>query len=339
MKMRKLKALTAMVLAASMVLGTAGCGGSAAQEKTDAPQQTGEAADSQDKADEPLTVGLALSAINTNAIFIDMAKDIQARCDEAGYKLMTADIAEDPNKVVTALENFINGGCDVIIVQNYAEEACADLLKKAVEQGIIVGSYDYTSEYAQYAVIASNYDVGKAIGQACGEYVAANEGSKKVAICSYSSLDFLVERAKGMEEGFKEKCPDGEVVSTLDAGFASEGVAAGENFLQTAPDIQAVMGINDGGVLGVYEAFRAAGKSREKDGIALFGCDASEDGINALKEDDMFYCTIDLDLVNQVSLLYERCVEAYQTGKIDEANKLITYPMNPIYLENVDNLK
>lgn len=321
------KRIAAMTLAGLMIFGMAGCAGS------------GNTGSGSGGDEDSLTIGLALSAINTNAVFIDMTKDIQSKCDEAGYKLMTADIEGGTNEIVTALENFINGGCDVIILQNSAEEAYADILQEAVDKGIIIGSYDYASDYAQYAVMASNYDVGKVIGQACGEYVAENEGSKKVAICSYSSLDFLVERAEGMADGFKEACPDGEIVSTLDAGFAADGVTAGESFLQTAPDIQAVMGINDGGVLGVYEAFKAAGKSRAADGIAIFGCDASEDGLNALREDDMFYCTIDLDLVNQVGQLYDRCVKAALTGEIDESQAEVTYPVTPIYLDNISDVE
>lgn len=288
-----------------------------------------------EEPEESLTIGLALSGINSNAIFIDMTKDIQAKCDEAGYKLMTADIAEDPNKVVTALENFINGGCDVIIFQNYAEEACASLMEEAIDKGIILGSYDYESDYAQYACIASNYEVGKVIGQECGKWVKANEGSKKVALCSYSPLDFLVEREEGMREGFAETCPDGEIAITLDAGYPPEGVTTGENFLQAVPDVQAVMGINDGGVLGVYEAFKAAGMSFEKDHVGIFGCDASVDGINAIKEDDMFLSTIDLDLVNQVSQLYKRCVDAALGGEIDESKAVVTYPINPVYIDDL----
>lgn len=318
-----MKKVLALVLAALMTLSLlVGCGSKAPAAGGDSEKKT-------------LTIGLALSGINSNAIFIDMAKDIQAKCDEAGYKLMTADIAEDPNKVVTALENFINGGCNVIIFQNYAEEACASLMQEAIEKGIIIGSYDYTSDYAQYACIASNYEVGKVIGQQCGQWVEANEGSKKVALCSYSPLDFLVEREKGMRDGFAEACPDGEIAITLDAGFTPDGVVAGENFLQAAPDLQAVMGINDGGTLGVYEAFKAAGMSMEKSKVGIFGCDASVDGINAIKENDMFLCTIDLDLVNQVSQLYQRCVDAALGGTIDESQKVVTYPVNPVYLADI----
>lgn len=293
----------------------------------------------EEKEDRSLTVGLALSGITSNAVFIDMTKEIQTKCDEAGYKLLTADIQDGTATIVTALENFVNGGCDVIILQNSAEEAYADLLEAAVEKGVVIGSYDYVSDYAQYAIYASNYDLGYEIGKACGEYVTENEGSKKVALCSYSSLDFLVTRAEGMEAGFADACPDGEIVSIQDAGYPEDGVVVGENFLQACPDLQAVMGINDGGTLGVYEAFKAAGKSREKDGIAIFGCDASEDGLDAIEEDDMFYCTIDLDLVNQVSTLYDRCVEAVLTGEVDESVKEEVYPINPIYLDNISDVR
>lgn len=290
-------------------------------------------------AEEPLTIGLALSGITTNSVFIDMTKAIQAKCDDAGYKLMTADIEQGTQATVTALENFINGGCDVILVQNSAEAAYEDMLKDAIENGVVVGSYDFDSEICQYSIYASDLELGKTIGKACGEYVSEHEGSKKVAICNYSQLDFLVTREQGIEEGFKEACPDGEIVSVQDAGYPPEGVTAGENFLQACPDIQAVMGINDGGTLGVYEAFKAAGKSREADGIVIFGCDASIDGLNALEEEDMFYCTVDLDLVNQISKLYDRCVETALTGEVDESIKSEVYPMNPIYLENISDVR
>ncbi|MDD3337559.1 MAG: sugar ABC transporter substrate-binding protein [Lachnospiraceae bacterium] len=285
--------------------------------------------------DKSLTVGLALSGITSNAIFIDMTKEIQTKCDEAGYKLMTADIQDGTGTIVTALENFINGGCDVIILQNSAEEAYGDLLQDALDKGITIGSYDYVSEYAQYAIYASNEDLGYQIGQQCGNWVNEHEGSKKVAICGYSSLDFLVTREQGIEKGFMETCPDGEIVSVQDAGYAEDGVVVGENFLQVCPDIQAVMGINDGGTLGVYEAFKAAGKSLEKDGIGIFGCDASADGLNAVKEGDMFICTMDLDLVNEVSTLYDRCVETALTGEVDESVAEEVYPIIPVYLADL----
>ena len=59
------------------------------------------------------------------------------------------------------------------------------------------------------------------------------------------------------------------------------------------------------------------------------------DGLAAMKEGDMFYCTIDLDLVNQVSQMYERCVKAALTGEIDESMACVTYPVNPLHQADV----
>ena len=314
-----MKKWAALALTCAMTLGL-GAGSVMAEEKS-------------------LTVGMALSGITSNAIFIDMTKSIQAKCDEAGYKLMTADIAEGVQATVTALENFINGGCDVILIQKSEEEAYADLLQSALDKGIVIGSYDYNSDMAQYSIYSSDEEIGYAIGKAAADYCNENEGSKKACICNYSQLDFLVTREKAIEKGFLENCPDGEVVSVLDAGYPNEGVTAGENFLQACPDLQVVMGINDGGCLGVYEAFKAAGKSRANDGIAIFASDASEDALNALEDDDMYYCTMDLDLVNQVNTLYDRCVEASLTGEVDESVHSTVYPINPIYLSNITDVR
>jgi ABC-type sugar transport system substrate-binding protein len=114
------------------------------------------------------------------------------------------------------------------------------------------------------------------------------------------------------------------------------GVSAGENILQAHPDIQAVMGINDSGPVGVMEAFKAAGKNFAKDHIGLFGCDASEDGLRCLRENDMFIATIDVDVVNQVIQLYDRCVKMALSGQYEADKAVVTFPMRPIYLKDLD---
>ncbi|MDR2393464.1 MAG: sugar ABC transporter substrate-binding protein [Treponema sp.] len=286
--------------------------------------------------DETITVGLALSAIQTNSIFIDMRRAVEKICQEKGYKLIAADLLEGPTKMVTFLENCLNANAKVVIFQNIAEDAYADLLQRLKDQGAILGSYDNPTNIAHYTSQASNYELGLTIGRETGKWVHANPGSKKVAICGYSLLDFLVVRSNGMKDGFKETCPEGSIVMEVDAGYVQQGVTAGETFLQAVPDIQAVMGINDSGPVGVSEAFKAAGMSFAKNGVALFGCDASEDGMRALREKDMFKCTIYLDVVNQVLDLFDCCLDYALTGKYDESKANVYFPMMPVYLENAD---
>ncbi|GHV81035.1 hypothetical protein AGMMS49944_28260 [Spirochaetia bacterium] len=285
-----------------------------------------------------ITVGLALSGIQTNSIFIDMRRAIEAKCEKEGWKLIAADLLEGPPKMITFLENCINAKAKIIIYQNIAEDAYVDLLQRAKDQGAILGSYDNPTTVAQYTSLASNFELGRAIGRECGKWVEANPGSKKAAICGYSLLDFLVVREQGMRAGFAETCPSGQIVISVDAGFVQQGVAAGENFLQAYPDLQAVMGINDSGPVGVWEAYKAAGMSFEKNHVGLFGCDASEDALRALRANDMFLCTINLDVVNQVVQLFDRCMRMAQTGVYEADQAEVTFPMQAIYLENIDDV-
>jgi hypothetical protein len=74
----------------------------------------------------------------------------------------------------------------------------------------------------------------------------------------------------------------------------------------------------------------------EKNKIGLFGCDASEDGMRALRENDMFKYTIYLDVVNQVLDFFDRCMDYAITGNYDESKAVVYFPMVPVYLENVD---
>jgi fructose transport system substrate-binding protein len=291
------------------------------------------------KKEEGMTVGLALTGIQTNSIFIDMKKAIEAKCNEAGYKLIATDLAEGPIKMVSFLENCINAKAKVIIYQNIAEDAYMDLLQRAKEEGAILGSYDNPSTIAQYTSLASNYELGLTIGRDCGKWVESNPGSKKVGLCSFSYLEFLVLREQGMRDGFAETCPSGQIVMSLNAGPDPQScVAAGENFLQAHPDIQAAMGVVDTQVLGVWEAFKAAGKSFEKNHIGLFGCDASDDGLAAIRANDMFLCTIDLDVVNQVVELFDRCVKLALTGEYEQDKAVAVFPMKAIYLSNIDDV-
>ncbi|MHC6201632.1 sugar ABC transporter substrate-binding protein [Breznakiellaceae bacterium SP9] len=287
------------------------------------------------KADAQITVGLGLTGIQTNSVFIDVRRAIEAKCKAEGYKLITADFLEGPGKVTTFMENCLNADAKVVLFQNIAEDSYADLLQQLKDKGTILGSYDNPSKIAHYIGQVSNYELGKVIGQECGKWVAANPGSKKVAICGYPTLDFLAVREQGMRDGFAEVCPEGQIVISVEAGYVQQGVEAGENFLQSHPDLQAVMGINDSGPFGVAEAYKAAGKSFAKDHIGLFGCDASEDAIRAIKENDMFLCTIDLDVVNQATELFERCLTMYKTGEFDASKAVVYFPPRPIYLSNI----
>lgn len=293
----------------------------------------------QEGREGPFTVGLALSDMSAPA-FIDARNLLQARIDENGDKLMVCDCQADPGRLVTGIENFLEAGYDIIILQNFAGEACYDVCQRAKDSGVVICSYDYEMELAQFNTLADNEALGKVIGSNCARWIVENYGDEAVdvAVCDYPLMDFMVVRANAMIEALHEIAPNANVAIQLQAGFVPEGVTAGENFLQAAPNVKAVMGINDGGVLGVCQAYQAAGKSMSKDKIGMFGSDGSKEAAQAIREQDMFLMTVDLQLPQVIADLYGNARGYLMTGVYDENLRVTYFPMIPVSLENVETI-
>ena len=289
--------------------------------------------------DGPLTIGLALSDMSA-PVFIDARNLLQSEIDKNGDKLIVCDCQADPGRLVTGIENFQEAGCDIIILQNFAGEACYDVCQRAKDKGAVICSYDYEMDLAQFNTLADNEALGKVIGGNCGKWIVDNYGDAAVdvGVCDYPLMDFMVVRADSMIAALHEAAPNAHVAIQLQAGFVPEGVTAGENFLQAAPNIKAVMGINDGGVLGVCQAFQMAGKNMAKDKIGMFGSDGSKEAAKAIKDKDMFLMTVDLKLPQVITDLYVHARDYLKTGKYDESLRVSYFPMIPVYLDNVDTI-
>lgn len=280
-------------------------------------------------------IGLCLSEM-TNALFADIQKILDEKAKSEGNELIVRDAHSDANNLIQAIEDFISAGCDMIIIQNFAGDAATNVLQQARDAGICICSWDYALEEAHFSIINDETELGKTIGRAAGEWITENlDGKAEVAICNYPALSFLVVREEGIVEGLKEAAPEAEIVNRLSAGYANEGFTAGENFLQKNPDVQVVVGINDGGIMGVYEAFKAAGKSKD-DGIALFGCDASEDALNAIQEDGMYVGTVTTKAKTKIVEMYEAGLEAVESGTLPEENQIIYFDKIVITKDNID---
>lgn len=75
-----------------------------------------------------------------------------------------------------------------------------------------------------------------------------------MVITDYPSIELLVTRADMIEEIFLENYPQGEFIQRILGGTAENGVTSMETALQAHPDIVGVLGINDAGNLGAYQA-------------------------------------------------------------------------------------
>jgi ribose transport system substrate-binding protein len=286
-----------------------------------------------------ILVGLILSDMSA-PVFVQVQRNLTKVVEADGNRLMVVDTKVNPANLISGVENLVSAGAKIIIIQNFAGSVGVDALREAKNKGVIICSYDYLIDFADYNSFADNVKLGKVIGGETGKWIKKTYGDQpvEVAMCDYPSMAFMVERANAMIEGLRAEAPNAKVVVSQPAGFVPDGIKAGENILQSHPNVKAVMGINDGGVLGVYQVFKSAGKSK-KDSIGMFGSDGSSEAAAAIKENDMFLCTINLKLIQTFENLYKRGLYTVQTGKLLEDERIAYFATDPVYLENVSEIE
>jgi len=230
----------------------------------------------------------------SNPFFIALSDAAKAYAAEHGVEIMLNDAQDSPETQIAALENFIASEVDAIIVTAVDPESVMPVLRRAMEQGIVVVCH--TSQLAEYDawVAADEYDMGYTLGVTAGEWIAENWGTEEeilAATLNYDIMPQVIQRKVGIMEGVHVHAPNVNFVADAMAGDPQSGMEATENFIQAHPDLRVVLGINDGGALGAYEAFIAAGKNG--DDYLIGGIDATPEGLNRVREGGIYRVTVD----------------------------------------------
>ena len=283
-------------------------------------------------AEEEIKIGFSVQDIS-NPSWSEMYNHMEAKAEELGVQITLSDCKADPAKQIDSLENFINGGYDVIIVHCFDAESASSTIKKAKEQGIKVIAYDTYLEEADCYFGLDNYEVGKQIARNAADFIDATfeDGVCEIGVCNYPLNQVCLDRAEGIVDGLKEYAPNAEIVAEAQAGYTDEGIEVGENFMQAHPNMKVIVGIDDAGLLGVYEAIKGVGKQNDED-MGMFGIDALEEALKLISENTVFRSTIYLDL-NTVG---EKMVQsACDLMAGNEVERETYFPMETITIDNV----
>jgi len=244
-----------------------------------------------EKKSEELTFAY-MSGIADPFMFM-IEKGAQAKADELGVKLMTAEYpkAWGPEHQVPILEAMVaRGGFDFLIVVPTSTEALIAPLKKIHDKGIpmittdtYLGDGDYSKESNYSFPLAyigtdnelGGYEVGKRLAKMIGE-------TGKVYI---NTTNPDVSSVSGRRDGFlraMKEFPNVSVVGidyNLDVQEKAQSQTAA--VLQAHPDLKGVFGTNLFSAQGAYRAVVNAGLTGA---VKVASWDAGMDQINALKE-------------------------------------------------------
>lgn len=317
-----MKKILALIMCVAMVVCFAvGCSQPAPEAAVDAPVDAPaeEAVVEDTNGDDVIKIGFSIQDI-TNQAWAEMWTYMQAKAEELGVEVTLSDCQADPAKQIESLENFIQGGYDAIIVHCFDAESATSTLEAAKEKGIKILAYDTYLEIADCYYGLDNYAVGKQIAKNAADWMAVvhPEGEVEVGVCNYPLNQVCLDRAEGILAGLAEYAPNAKVVAEAQAGYTDEGLVVGEAFMQAHPNMKVVVGIDDAGLLGVYEAVKAAGKNT--DDFGMFGIDALPEALKLISEGEIFRSTIYLDLNTVGEQMVDACTKMVKGESVEKMN-------------------
>ena len=230
-----MKKVIALLLALVMVLGLTACTpGTTDGEKEDA------------KSIGFVTFGLG------EAFFQMLADTYKSTFEAKGWKASYADGGFNPETQISAAENYISMGVDVLVIWAVAPEAMTGVVKQAMENGIKVVSF--VAELPQYDVLMLSDD--EVIAGYCAKlaakwideaYADAEDHSVPVGVLSCRTADTGVLQANVLlkiEEYSKKAKFAGEFEQSDES--ATTGQTAAENLYTTHPEIKVFLTAHNG---------------------------------------------------------------------------------------------
>lgn len=198
------------------------------------------------------------------------------------WEYIVLDSENDPEKEATNYETLLTTleKGDVVLVTVLSGTDTKPYIQRLQDAGIVVVSINITADGLCAATVAEDYDMGYLVGS----YIRDNapEDTKIAMMNGDSGYQLSFERRDGMMEAIGER-DDLEIIVEQDCKFdKTTGMETMEDWLQLYGDeIGAVIGGNDGMVLGAIEAYKSSGYSL--DGKLFVGIDGLEDACTSIE--------------------------------------------------------
>lgn len=298
-----MKKLLALALALIMVLSLVACGA-----KEEAAQSPAAEAPAAEAPAEEAVAGVCW--YNFGDTFIANARSTLNAAAEGGpVKVVDADSQNDVPTQTSNMNNFYTQGVKYLVVNNINNNAIAEMIEQAKEEGvtlIFANSNSPTDE--EFEIYENVYHVssvatqsGTIMGEALVKYwnehpEADRNGNGKLDYVMLLGIqghyDTEVRASYSLQAladaGIETNCIM-ETICNYQRADAQNQVAS---ILQAnMDDVEAIIACNDDMALGAIEALQAAGFFADEDSyIPVVGVDATANGVEALKEGTML-CT------------------------------------------------
>jgi|SRR5690625_167422 len=249
-----------------------------------------------------MKVGFSISTLN-NPFFVDLRDGAEESAETEGIDIVVADAQDDSSKQINDIEDLLQQGIDLLLVNPTDDEAVIAGIEAANDADIPVITVDRSAADGEVVThIASDNVAG---GEMAGEYIAELLGDDDATMIELEGIPGVAattERGEGFHNVVDE-LDSIEIVASQTANFdRTEGLSVMENLLQGNDDIKAVFAHNDEMALGAVEALESKGILED---VIVVGFDATDDARDAVEDGRM-----EATIAQQPHLISEAAIEA-----------------------------
>jgi ABC-type sugar transport system substrate-binding protein len=204
------------------------------------------------------------------------ARELVEFAREYGLTMQVYNADNDAYRQVTLIETALTEGVRGLIVCPLDITLLDEPLRAAQRAGVPLVFFVTQIDSYGGVLIGSDttdYAMGFAAGRALGEIVLRERGGRaNVVILDFPSMQIIVERANGLEEGMKSVAPEVNIIGRYIGGTRENGAASIEALLLREEPFDAILSINDAGAYGAIEALERAGVA--PDAVLIASVDA-----------------------------------------------------------------
>lgn len=220
-------------------------------------------------------------------------KEMQAEAEKnyPQFKLEVVDCSFDLNNQISAMENFITKGVDVIIMQPIDQNSVAYMVDQAYEAGIpVVAVTEVIENEHSYNIRSDAYAEGMQLMTKMLDYLP--EGSKIVELRGQLGMALSEARHQAIHDAV-EKAGRTDVTfldSQTGEWMKDTSMSIMEDWIQQyGSDIKGVVAANDYMALGAMEALKAAGSV---DDVVICGIDCLPEACTAIKDGTLTFSVV-----------------------------------------------
>lgn len=284
-------------------------------------------------------IGITIQSLS-NAYWAGVMTALEELLKSYGAEVTIVECKDNSSTQIGQIENFISSKCDLIMIHPSDADAVEDVAKQARDAGIKVMCWDDPMENTDGNWILNNTELGVEIGKLAGDFINQHFSTDKkaeVAIIGYPQTKVLLERANGIKQGLKESA-DGkyEIVAEQPGLDANTAQRATETILQKNPNLNVVVGVGAGAMIGANEALVTYKNGKIPEDMGVFTTDVTKQQLEQIKSGDQASKGIigfegsDEDTARACAAMFALILE----NKLPDHNIFRTFA--PINKDNVD---